>query len=161
MFNSLAMHFWSVEKMRQCQFRSWLLLSKRHAKSENISMQGFKCCDEFFAVTILMFNASKFQMQIRYCHWDAKSIAISESDIPSELILRQVDNVPVVSPEGTNWGGEKISIISRKLLIANVNWLKSCPKKTKRKSLRQPGEWWCPSFLLGSTDLIWAIPESK
>jgi len=49
--------------------------------------------------------------------------------------------VPVVSPEGTDWGGEKISIISRKLLIANVNWLKSCPKKTKRKSLRQPGEW--------------------
>ena len=70
-----------------------------------------------------------------------KVMAISESDIPSELILRQVDNVPVVSPEGTNWGGEKISIISRKLLIANVNWLKSCPKKTKRKSLRQPGEW--------------------
>ena len=34
-------------------------------------------------------------------------MAISESDIPSELILRQVDDVPVVSPEGTSWGGEK------------------------------------------------------
>ena len=92
-------------------------------------MQGFKCCDEFFAVTILMFNASKFQMQIRYCHWDAKSIAISESDIPYELILRQVDNVPVVSPEGTNWGKEKISIISRKLLIANVKLAEKLSQK--------------------------------
>ncbi len=68
-------------------------------------------------------------------------MAISESDIPSELILRQVDNVPVVSPKGTNWGEEKISIISRKLLIANVKLAENCPKKTKLKSLRQPGEW--------------------
>jgi hypothetical protein len=59
-------------------------------------------------------------------------MAISESDIPSELILRQVDNVPVVSPEGTNWGGEKISIISRKLLIANVKLAENCPKKKKK-----------------------------
>ncbi len=41
------------------------------------------------------------------------------------------------------------------------NWLKTVPKKLKYKSLRQPGEWWCPSILLGSTDLTWAIPESK
>ncbi len=38
------------------------------------------------------------------------------------------------------------------------NWLKTVQKY---KSLRQPGEWWCPSILLGSTDLTWAIPESK
>ncbi len=70
-------------------------------------MQGFKWCEEFFAVTRLMFNARN-----SVCKYDIviemlKVMAISESDIPSELILRQVDDVPVVSPEGTSWGGEK------------------------------------------------------
>jgi len=37
---------------------------------------------------------------------------------PPKLILRQVDDVPVVSPEGTSWGGQKMSKISRKLLIS-------------------------------------------
>ncbi len=37
--------------------------------------------------------------------------------------------MPVVSPEGTNWGGEKISIISRKLLIANVKLAEKLSQK--------------------------------
>ena len=37
---------------------------------------------------------------------------------PPKLVLRQVDDVPVVSPEGTSWGGQKMSKISRKLLIS-------------------------------------------
>jgi hypothetical protein len=72
-------------------------------------MQGFKWCEEFFAVTRLMFNASNSVCKYDIVIETIKVMAISESDIPSELILRQVDDVPVVSPEGTNWGGEKIS----------------------------------------------------
>ncbi len=29
-----------------------------------------------------------------------------------KLVLQQVDDVPVVSPEGTSWGGKKMSKIS-------------------------------------------------
>jgi hypothetical protein len=43
-------------------------------------------------------------MQLRYRQWDSKSMAIKESDFPSQLVLRQVDDVPVVSPEDTSWG---------------------------------------------------------
>jgi hypothetical protein len=69
-------------------------------------MQEFKWCEEFFAVTRLMFNASNSVCKYDIVIGALKVMAISESDIPSELILRQVDDVPVVSPEGTSWGGE-------------------------------------------------------
>jgi hypothetical protein len=77
-------------------------LIKCPAKSENISMQGFKWCEEFFAVTRLIFNASNSGCKYDIVIETLKVMAISESDIPSELILRQVDDMPVVSPEGTN-----------------------------------------------------------
>jgi hypothetical protein len=65
-------------------------------------MQRFKWCEEFFAVTRLIFNASNSGCKYNIIIETLKVMAISESDIPSELILRQVDDVPVVSPEGTN-----------------------------------------------------------
>jgi hypothetical protein len=50
-------------------------------------------------VTRLMFNASNSVCKYDIVIETLKVMAISESDIPSELILRQVDDVPVVSPE--------------------------------------------------------------
>ncbi len=69
---------------------------------ENISMQGFIWREEFFAETRPMFNASN-----SVCNYDIiietlKVMALSESDIPSEIVLRQEDDAPVVSPEGTS-----------------------------------------------------------
>jgi hypothetical protein len=86
------------KKCDNVKFELVAALSKCRAKSENISMQGYKWCEEFFAVTRLMFNARN-----SVCKYDIviemlKVMAISESDIPSELVLRQVEDVPVVSP---------------------------------------------------------------
>ncbi len=52
-------------------------------------------------MTRLIFNASNAGCQYVIVIETLKFMAISESDIPSELILRQVDDAPVVSPEGT------------------------------------------------------------
>jgi hypothetical protein len=35
---------------------------------------------------------------------------------PPKLVLRQVDDVPVVSPEGTSWGGKKMSKNFKKIV---------------------------------------------
>jgi hypothetical protein len=47
-------------------------------------MQGFKWCEEFFAVTRLMFNASNSVCKYDIVIETLKVMAISESDIPSE-----------------------------------------------------------------------------
>jgi hypothetical protein len=65
-------------------------------------MQEFKWCEEFFAVNRLIVNASNSGCKYDIVIETLKVMALSGSDIPSELILRQVDDVPVVSPEGTN-----------------------------------------------------------
>jgi hypothetical protein len=61
-------------------------------------MQGYKWSEEFFAVTRLMFYASNSVCKYDIVIETLKVMAISESDIPSELVLRQIEDVPVVSP---------------------------------------------------------------
>jgi hypothetical protein len=52
-----------------------------------------------------------------------------------------VDDVPVVSPEGTSWG-EKRNVKNFKKIVNKLisNWLKTVPKNEKAFGNR-PGEW--------------------
>ena len=72
-------------------------------KIEDIRLQGFMWCGKFFAETRLVFGASN-----SVCNYDIvgetlKILALAESEIPSELVLRQVDDVPIVAPEESGW----------------------------------------------------------
>jgi hypothetical protein len=75
-------------------------------KVDDIRLQGFMWCGKFFAETRLVFGASN-----SVCNYDIigdtlKVLALAESEIPAELVLRQIDDVPVVSPENSNWCGK-------------------------------------------------------
>jgi hypothetical protein len=103
-------------------------------------MQGFKWCEEFFAVTRLMLNAILYANTIsslrRKKLWLYRKVTS-----PPKLVLRQVDDVPVVSPEGTSWGGKRNVKNFKKIVNKLIsNWLKTVPKNEKAFGNR-PGEW--------------------
>jgi hypothetical protein len=67
-------------------------------KVDDIRLQGFMWCGKFFTETRLVFGASN-----SVCNYDIigdklKVLPLAESEIPAELVLRQIDDVPVVSP---------------------------------------------------------------
>jgi hypothetical protein len=72
-------------------------------KIEDIRLQGFMWCGKFFAKTRLVFGASNSVCNYNIVGETLKILALAESEIPSELVLRQVDDVPVVGREGSGW----------------------------------------------------------
>ncbi len=88
-------------------------------------------CGKFFAETRLVFGASN-----SVCNYDIvgetlKILALAESEISSELVLRQVDDVPIVAPEESGWC-ENFSE-RYKNLCDSVN-VELAEKKTVRKT---------------------------
>jgi hypothetical protein len=128
-------------------------------KIEDIRLQGFMWCGKFFAETRLVFGASN-----SVCNYDIvgetlKVLALAESEIPSELVLRQVDDVPVVAPAGSGWC-ENFSERYKDLCESvNVELAENCPKNEKAFENQKRGK--VLGILFDSTDLSWAIPVSK
>jgi hypothetical protein len=75
------------------------------------------------------------------------------------LVLHQVDDVPVVSPESSGWC-EQISNNYKDLCsLVNVELAENCPKNKKAFENQKRGK--VLGILFGSTDLPWSIPFSK
>jgi hypothetical protein len=110
-------------------------------------------CGKFFAETRLVFGASN-----SVCNYDIigdrlKVLALAESEIPAELVLRQIDDVPVVSPE--NFSAKYKQLCE----FANVELAENCPLNEKAFENQKRGK--VLGILFDSTDLTWAIPPSK
>jgi hypothetical protein len=98
-------------------------------KVEDIRLQGFMWAGKFFAETRLVFGASN-----SVCNYDIvgetlKVLALANSDIPAELVLRQVDDVPVVSPENSGWCEQFSNNYKDLCSFVNVELAENCPKK--------------------------------
>jgi hypothetical protein len=128
-------------------------------KVEDIRLQGFMWAGKFFAETRLVFGASN-----SVCNYDIvgetlKVLAFDDSDIPAELVLRQVDNVPVVSPESLGWCEQFSNNYKDLCSFATVELAENCPKNEKAFEDQKRGK--VLSILFDSTDLTWSIPASK
>jgi hypothetical protein len=73
------------------------------ARVADLRLQGFCWLGKYFVETRQIFGA-----KTSVCNYDIvgetiKLLALLVSDIPPHLVLRQVDDVPVVSPENSGW----------------------------------------------------------
>jgi hypothetical protein len=87
MLNNLDMHCRSAKKCNKVKFDPVAGYKQMPYKIENISMQGFIWGEEFFAEAKLMFKASNSECKYDIVSETLKVMAISESEIPSELVL--------------------------------------------------------------------------
>jgi hypothetical protein len=82
-----------------------------------------------------------------------------ESDIPHKLVLRQVDDVPSVAPDGSGLC-EQFSEVYRKLCLRlNVKLAENCPLNDKAFEVQVRGK--VLGVMFDATDLSWRLSEKK
>jgi hypothetical protein len=111
---------------------------------------------KIFAETRLVFGASN-----SVCNYDIvgetlKVLALANSDIPAELVLRQVDDVPVVSPKNLGWCEQFSEKYKDLCSFVNVELAENCPMN--EKAFENQKRWKVLGILFDSTDLTWSIP---
>jgi hypothetical protein len=73
------------------------------AKIKDLKLQGFCFLEKHFCETRMAFEGETVSVQLRYCWKHYLYSRKLECDIPSNLVDRCVDDVPVVSPANEDW----------------------------------------------------------
>ena len=60
-----------------------------------------------------------------------QTVSLSMANLPSQLVFRQLDDLPFVAPAWTNWCAELSDIYSQVCSDVNVSLAKECPKFDK------------------------------
>jgi len=129
------------------------------AKIADLRLQGFFWLGKFFVETRQVFGA-----KTSVCNYDIlgetlKQLALLESIIPSGLVLRQVDDVPCVSPESTGWCEDFTECYKDLCSEINVALADDCPLNEKAFTNQSRGK--VLGIMFDATDLTWRVPDSK
>jgi hypothetical protein len=74
------------------------------AQSEDLRLQGFCWLGAYFVELKQMFGSAASVQNFDVLGNTIKSCCLANSDIPSKLVHRQLDDVPVVAPQHSFWG---------------------------------------------------------
>ena len=129
------------------------------ARISDLRLQGFFWLGKFFVETRQIFGA-----KTSVCNYDIlgetlKLLAMLESVIPPSLVIRQVDDVPSVSPSSTDWTEDFTTTYKSLCEDLNVQLAEDCPLSEKAFSNQVRGK--VLGILFDATDLSWRIPQKK
>jgi hypothetical protein len=121
-------------------------------KVTDLRMQFFQWLGKYFVETRQVFGA-----KTRVCNYDnlgetLKLLAMLECNIPPNLVLRQVDDVPTVAPADTNICEDFSVAYRRTCEKLNVKLAKNCPLNDKAFEVQVRGK--VLGVMFDSTDLI-------
>jgi hypothetical protein len=128
-------------------------------KIEDLRLQGFCWLGKYFVETSQIFGA-----KTSVCNYDIlcetlKLLALLESQIPQKLVLRQVDDVPSASPQGSGLC-ERFSVSYRRLCSElSVELAPNCPNNDKAFENQRRGK--VLGVMFDSTDLTWRLSDKK
>jgi hypothetical protein len=128
-------------------------------KIEDLRLQGFMWLGKFFCETRQIFGAGT-----SVCNYDIlgetlKAITLAQCSIPHDLVMRQVDDVPVVSLKGSGWCEEFSSKYKEVCKELNVELAENCPKADKAFENVKKGK--VLGVLFNSENLTWSLPQEK
>jgi hypothetical protein len=128
-------------------------------RTEDLRLQGFSWLGRYFVETRQVFGA-----KTSVCNYDIlgetlKMLAVFEAGIPAHLVMRQVDDVPSISPENHGFS-EKFSR-EYKILCEhlNVELAPNCPNNDKAFENQVRGK--VLGVMFDSSDLTWRLSDSK
>jgi hypothetical protein len=128
-------------------------------KIKDLRLQGFSWLGRFFVETRQVFGA-----KTSVCNYDIvgetlKLLASLQCDTPPHLILRQVDDVPVVGSEGSGHCEQFSEAYKTLCKELNVGLAKDCPLSDKAFTCQKRGK--VLGVMFDSTDLTWRLSDSK
>ncbi len=128
-------------------------------KIEDLRLQGFMWLGKYFCETRQIFGAGT-----SLCNYDIlgetlKTIALVQCSIPHNLVMRQVDDVPVVSPKGSGWCEEFSTVYKKMCSDVNVELAECCPLADKAFENVTKGK--VLGVVFDSKNLSWMLPAEK
>ena len=130
-----------------------------NCKTEDLRLQGFAWLDKYFVENRQIFGAKS-----SVCNFDVfgntlKCLALSISSISPEFVHRQLDDVPLVGPEKSNWCQEFSENYKKICDDLNVKLAKDCPKFEKAFTNCKCGK--VLGIVFDTQSLCWSLPEEK
>jgi hypothetical protein len=86
-------------------------------------------------------------------------LALADSKIPSRFVLRQLDDVPVVSPPGSGWCEEFLASYKRVCEKINLQLAADCPEFVKSFGTTTYGK--VLGIWFDTKSLCWKLPDEK
>jgi hypothetical protein len=128
-------------------------------KVEDLRLQGFMLLGKYFLETRQVFGA-----KTSVCNYDIlgatlKLIAQIDCSIPAQLVMRQVDDVPVISPEGSGFTEEFSARYKAVAEELKVKLSPACPMSDKAFTNQVKGK--VLGVVFDTTDCTWRLSDKK
>jgi hypothetical protein len=128
-------------------------------KIEDLRLQGFMWLQKYFCETRQIFGASTSVCNFDMLGETIKAVALAESNIPHGLVMRQVDDVPIVAPKGSGWCEEYSEIYKKTCSDLSVELAPNCP--SAEKAFENVTEGKVLGVLFNSERMEWSLPQDK
>ncbi len=128
-------------------------------KIEDLRLQGFSWLGKYFVETRQVFGA-----KTSVCNYDVvgetlKLLAVIESGVPNQYVLRQVDDVPVAAPSNSGHC-EKFSQTYKEMCEdMNVQLAPDCPLQDKAFMNQKRGK--VLGVMFDTGDMSWRLSDTK
>jgi hypothetical protein len=128
-------------------------------KIEDLRLQGFMWLGKYFVETRQVFGA-----KTSVCNYDIlgatlKLLAEIDCSIPAQLVMRQVDDVPVISPRNSGFTEEFSAKYKANAKELNVKLAPDCPLNDKAFTNQVRGK--VLGVFFDTTDCTWRLSEKK
>jgi len=129
------------------------------AKIEDLRLQGFGFLGAFFCENRMAFGGKPSVSNYDIVGNTLFTLAKVDSTIPTRLVDRCVDDVPVVSPESKNWGQEFTTNYKNLCKELNVELATNCPKFEKAFENATEGK--VLGKVFNTVKQCWTLPTDK
>jgi hypothetical protein len=126
---------------------------------QDLRLQGFSWLGKYFVETRQVFGA-----KTSVCNYDVvgetlKLLAILESGIPSQYVLRQVDDVPVAAPSDSGHCETFSHTYKEMCRDLNVQLAPDCPLQDKAFTNQKRGK--VLGVMFDTKDMTWRLSDTK
>jgi len=129
------------------------------ARVQDLRLQGFRWLGKYFVETRQIFGAKTSVSNYDVVGETLKLLALCESTCPAHLVLRQVDDVPIVSPKSTGWCENFTERYLELCKYLNVELAPPCPMNDKAFINATRGK--VLGIMFDANDLTWRMSEKK
>ncbi len=129
------------------------------ARIEDLRLQGFMVLDKYFVELRMIFGAKTALANYDVLGNTVEKLAMAESGIPRNCVLRAVDDQPVATPANSNIGEKFVQSYKSICKSINMEIADDCEKCEKAFTNKQRGK--VLGVWFDSSNLTWKLPHEK
>ena len=129
------------------------------AAKSDLRLQGFTWLGKYFVEDNMTFGGKPSVQNFDVMGATAKDLTLAICKIPSKLVHRQLDDVPLVAPKKTQWCQEFSTKYSQTCQDLNMKLAPNCPDNDKAFTCQTWGK--VLGIIFDTNTLTWELPEMK